>query len=200
MHRVGNPIDSPQQPAADVAANRHFTFVGRLAPEKAPQHLAKAAASLGVDARFVGDGELRHEIASICPRAVITGWQNHNQVQAHLQNARALVFPSVWYETQGLVVGEAAAFGVPAIVSHTSAAVEFVTDGETGLIFQTGDVLDLQEKLRRMSDDSLVERMGRAAYERYWADPPTNARHAAKLESIYAKMLAEPMDKISLRR
>ena len=189
IHRVGNPIDSPKHPAANVARNRHFTFVGRLATEKAPQHLAKAAAVLEVDARFVGDGELREEIASICPRAEITGWQNPKQVQTHLQNARALVFPSVWYETQGLVVGEAAALGVPCIVSNSSAAVEFVADGETGLIFRTGDLQDLQEKLRQMSDDSVVARLGQAAYEHHWANPPTNARHAAALESVYAEML-----------
>jgi glycosyltransferase involved in cell wall biosynthesis len=197
IHRVRNPIDSPKQPAVNAPANRHFTFVGHFTNEKAPQHLAKAAAFLGVDARFVGDGELRDEIASICPKAQITGWQNAKQVQAHLQNARALVFPSVWYETQGLVVGEAAAFGVPALVSHSSAAVEFVADGETGLIFQAGDMDDLQKKLRWMSDDSLVARLGHAAYERHWANPPTNARHAADLESVYTELLENRMDKLS---
>jgi glycosyltransferase involved in cell wall biosynthesis len=191
IHRVGNPIDSPKLPTVKAAANKHFTFVGRFAYEKAPQHFARAAASLGVDARFVGEGELRDEIASICPQAQITGWQDSEQVQAHLKNARALVFPSVWYETQGLVVGEAAALGVPAIVSSTSAAVEFVLDGETGLVFRTGDIDDLEEKLQRMSDDSLIARLGQAAYERHWRNPPTNGRYAAKLESVYAEMLEE---------
>jgi glycosyltransferase involved in cell wall biosynthesis len=190
IHRVGNSIDIPKQPIVNAGANKHFTFVGRFGNEKAPQDFAKAAAALGVEARFVGDGELRGKIASICPRAQITGWQDREQVQGHLRNARALVFPSVWYETQGLVVGEAAALGVPAIVSNTSAAVEFVIDGETGFIFRTGDIDDLEEKLQRMSDDSLVARLGRAAYERHWANPPTNERHAAELESVYLEMLA----------
>jgi glycosyltransferase involved in cell wall biosynthesis len=197
IHRVGSPIDSPKQPATKVAANRPFTFVGRFDNEKAPQHLAKAAAFLGVDVRFVGDGALRHEIASIYPKAQITGWQNNKQVQAHLQNARALVLPSVWYEVQPLVVGEAAALGVPAIVSHSSASAEVVADGETGLVFKAGDVNDLQEKLRRMSDDSVVARLGRAAYERHWNNPPTNARHAANLESVYSEMLAEGLNVLS---
>ncbi|HEY3856166.1 MAG TPA: glycosyltransferase family 4 protein [Verrucomicrobiae bacterium] len=189
VHRVGNPIDFPKQPAANVALNRHFTFVGRLASEKAPQHFATAAARLGVDARFVGEGVLRGEIASIYPTAQITGWQNPKQVQAHLLSARALVFPSVWYETQGLVVAEAAAFGVPAIVSNTSAATEFVIDGETGLTFKTGDLDDLQEKLKQMTNDAFVARLGLAAYERHWADPPTIARHAEKLEAVYSECL-----------
>jgi glycosyltransferase involved in cell wall biosynthesis len=193
LHQVGNPIDVPKQPPIDAAARRHFTFVGRFSMEKAPQHFAKAAAFLGVDARFVGDGELRNEIASICPKAHITGWQNAKQVLAHLQNARSLVFPSVWYETQGLVVGEAAALGVPAVVSHSSAAAESVTDGETGLIFRAGDINDLQKQLCRMSDDLLVARLGQAAYECHWTNPPTNARHTAKLESVYTEMLAERM-------
>ena len=193
LHQVGNPIDVSKQPPIDAAANRHYTFVGRFTKEKAPQHLAKAAALLGVDARFVGDGELRNEIASICPTAHITGWQNAKQVQTHLQNARTLVFPSLWYETQGLVVGEAAALGVPAVVSHSSAAAEFVADGETGLIFRAGNINDLQNKMRRMSDDLLVARLGQTAYECHWANPPTNAWHVSELESVYVEMLAERM-------
>ena len=101
------------------------------------------------------------------------------------------MFPSVWYETQGLVVGEAAALGVPAIVSNSSAAAEFVIDGKTGLLFKTGDIDDLQEKLRRMTDDALAARLGLAAYEQHWAVPPTTARHAADLEAVYLECLKD---------
>lgn len=199
IHRVGNPnpIDFPKQPAVNVAANRHFTFVGRFTTGKAPQHLAKAAAFLGADVRFVGDGEMRDEIAAICPRAQITGWQNPHQVQAHLQNARALVFPPIWYETQGLVVQEAAGLGVPVLVSDNCAAAEFVANGKTGLIFRGGDVNDLQEKLKQLSDDTLVARLGRNAYDCYWSNPPTITRHASELETVYTEMLAERINKLS---
>ena len=79
VYRVGNAIDFPKQPAANVALNRHFTFVGRFDNEKAPQHFARAAASLGVDARFVGDGELRAKSPRFAPRRKSPGGKAPNR-------------------------------------------------------------------------------------------------------------------------
>ncbi len=63
---------------------------------------------------FIGDGPLRPIEAT---GARVTGWLSAEDVQRELEHARCLVFPSLWYETYGLVVNEAAARGIPAIVS-----------------------------------------------------------------------------------
>ena len=106
-----------------------------------------------------------------------------------MENSRAIVVPSLWYEASPLVVLDAAASGVPAIVADTCAARESVIDGVTGLWFRGGDAQDLSKKLRNLKDDGLATRLGQNAYDHYWANPQTLATHADQLEKCYAKMV-----------
>ena len=187
---VSNPVDGLREAPAPVETNRAFVMIGRLSPEKGPGLFAQAAAVAGCEeAVFAGDGEYRDEILSICPTAKVTGWLSRLQVAGILQGARALVCPSLCYETQALVVLEAAARGVPAVVSDQSAGREAVLDGVTGLWFKGGDVDDLADKIRMLQSASLAMRLGRAAYERYWANPCSLEAHVAQLEMVYRRVL-----------
>jgi len=191
MEMVRNPIDVPRGPPADPACHDTFLFVGRLAAEKGPLLFATAAAEAGVPAAFVGDGYLAAAVRAAAPQAELTGWQPAEAVARRLRHARALVFPSLWPETQGMAVSEAAALGVPAIVSDGCAAREAVEDGVTGLLFRSGDSADLRRQIERCRDDALVARMGRAAHARFWADPPTVDAHARALVALYAQVLED---------
>jgi len=42
-----------------------------------------------------------------------------------------------------------------------------------------------------MTDDATVERMGRAAYDTYWADPPTMAAHVDRLLAAYRDIMCD---------
>ena len=102
-----------------------------------------------------------------------------------------LVLPSLWFEAQGLVVAEAAAMGIPSIVPDTSGARDWVDDGIDGFWFRGGDADDLSRQiLRLLREPALAGRLGRAAYERFWAAPPTLDQHLGELERIYGDMLA----------
>jgi glycosyltransferase involved in cell wall biosynthesis len=118
------------------------------------------------------------------------GWLAHEAVMAELRKARALVFPSLLYETDGLSVVEAAALGIPAIVSDVSAARASIVDGVTGLLFKAGDPKDLAEKMSALRDDETGARMGRAAHAHYWKNPRTLERHVQELEHTYEQVLA----------
>jgi len=192
VHPIRNPIDVPRDHPAAVEDNRGFTYVGRLSPEKGGLLMARSAAFLDVAATFVGDGPMREQIAAANPAALMLGWLDRHEVLAQLRRARALVLPSLWYETQGLVVSEAAALGVPAIVPRDCAARECVIDGVTGLWFESGSEADLREKMAILHrQPRLAARMGAAAFERYWSDPPTLDRHVDELESVYRSVIAE---------
>ena len=110
-------------------------------------------------------------------------------VQTALRNARALVFPSLWFEGQPLTVLEAKALGTPVIVSDVCAGREEVEDGVTGLWFRSGDSTDLARALRTIADDATVVRMSNASHEAYWADAPTLSRHVERIIDIYRGML-----------
>jgi glycosyltransferase involved in cell wall biosynthesis len=185
---LANPIDMPRMPPVDVTRNNTFSFVGRLAQEKGAHILAAAAAGLSAPVRFIGAGEESSKLLSICPRAEITGWKGRGEVTRLLSESRAFVFPSLWYEAQGLGPIEAAALGVPAIVSDTCSATDSVQNGITGFHFRAGDIDDLRRAMVAIGDPAVASRLGRNAYDSYWNNAPTPERHARALQSIYQQI------------
>lgn len=190
FHRVPNMIDIARETAATPEEHRAFLFLGRFSPEKGPVLFARAARAAGVLARFIGMGECEATIRAANPEAELLGWLDHEQTLHALREARALVVPSLWYETLGLTVLEAMALGVPVVVPTNSACADEVEDDQTGLIFASGDEAALSKALRRLAtDDGLARRLGRAAYARFWAAPPTPQRHVAALRAVYEQAL-----------
>jgi glycosyltransferase involved in cell wall biosynthesis len=185
IHQIVNPVFVDKTEPVPVAGNDTFLFVGRLTPEKGVFLFAEAARLAGVTPHFVGDGECRDELVRRFPDATVTGWLGAGELEACMRRARALVLPSLWYETQGLVVAEAAARGIPAIVPENSAAAEAVLDGRTGLCFARGSAPDLATKMMRLKNPDLARTLGREAYRQFWEDPPTLDRHLDRLEPLY---------------
>jgi glycosyltransferase involved in cell wall biosynthesis len=185
-----NPIAVPQLPPVNIGANDTLIAIGRLDVEKGVEILLAAAKQTKTKLLLVGDGPLRVQ-AEATPGCTVTGWCSPAEVMAHLECARCLVFPSLWYETYGLVVAEAAARGVPAIVSDISAASERVVHNQTGWIVRAGDAGDLAHCLSIASDNATLQAAGQAAYNRFWAAPPTLQTHIAAVVQIYRSMLAD---------
>ncbi len=100
---------------------------------------------------------MKKTIQEILPNATITGWISQNKIQDFLKDVKCLVFPSLWYETFGLTVIEAGAYGIPAIVSQESAASELILTNNTGSIFSTLAVNDLANKINKFEQLSYDE-------------------------------------------
>lgn len=190
IYHVQNPVQASYQDPVNVEANSAFVMVGRITQEKGPQLFAEAASQVGCEAVFIGDGDQRADVLRRCPTAKMLGWLSREEVTTQLKHARALVFPSLLYETEGLAVSEAAALGIPAIVSDASTARASVLDGVTGLWFKAGDSGDLARKMLTISDSQRASVIGRAAHGQYWKHPRTLDRHIKELERTYEKVLA----------
>lgn len=188
--RARNPIDIEKTSPSDAGSNRAFTFIGRLSPEKGGRLFATAARLAGVRSVFVGCGDEEQNIRAMNPDAEFLGWQERAGVIRAIQSSRAVVFPSLLHETQGMVVLEAAALGVPAIVSDACAARGAIIDGETGLLFRAGDADDLSERLTLLQENpQMASSLGNKAYGQYWSDPCTIDNHAKELISCYTKIM-----------
>ena len=148
LHSLPIYAEGSQYPLAQPETNHNLVYLGRLVKEKGALCAKKAAAAAAVPLTFVGSGPLAGQLQAACPAAIVTGWVDHATSVQYLRQARALVFPSLWYETLGLVVLEAAAHGIPSLVPDTSAAREIVLDGVTGLHFKSGDELDLRARMK----------------------------------------------------
>lgn len=174
---------------ADEPRGPQFLFVGRLSPEKGIASLEAAIAqSPGVQLHVVGRGPEAARLASLGSCKLLGELPRAGVVEA-MQSATALVVPSIWYETFGLVVIEAFANGLPVIASRMGALAELVDDGKTGLLFRGGDAADLAQKLAwAQGHPDEMAQMGKAARECYEArfTPATNL---AQLLSIYAEAI-----------
>jgi glycosyltransferase involved in cell wall biosynthesis len=188
LYPLSNIIDMLRSPPVNVARNPALLVLGRLDAEKGVTLAAAAARRAAMPIVFAGDGPLRETMQA--EGASITGWLDSAGVAKALDQARCLVFPSRWYETFGLVVEEAAARGVPAIVSDVCAAAERVDDGFTGWVFRSGDLDDLVRCMHGVQHDARVAAAGAAAYAKFWADPPDAQRHVRDLLAIYEAVLA----------
>lgn len=192
FHRVDNPIsiEDPGPPDPDAPPGR-FVFLGRLSPEKGVGLFAEAARRLGQTAVIAGDGPTAEALRGAYPEMIFPGWQDQAASHALLRGARAMVFPSVWYEGQPLAVLEALALGVPVIASDICAARESIVEGESGLLFRSGDIGSLVSAMRELLDDRVARRMARAAHLHYWSRPFTIDRHVQALLGVYETVLAE---------
>jgi glycosyltransferase involved in cell wall biosynthesis len=189
IHDVSNPVEAADLGQKPHPAHGDIIFVGRLALEKGPRLFAEAARRAGIVPVFVGDGPAAEALGADFPEARILGWRRPEDVASLMRSARALVFPSFWYEGQPLTVMEAKAMATPVVVSDGCAGREEIEDGVSGLWFKNGDAGSLAAALTRLKDDRLVETLSQGAYASFWRNPPSLARHVAAIVRIYRGML-----------
>jgi glycosyltransferase involved in cell wall biosynthesis len=180
-----------QAAAPSSHAREGFLFVGRLSAEKGISVLAQASARLpDTTIRVAGTGP-ESPAVSQCAGMQSLGALKVDEVRAEMQRACALLVPSIWYETFGLVVVEAFACGLPVIASRIGVLPGLVEDGVTGLLFEPGNAQDLAHKMAwAAAHPEEMALMGRRARARYEAEF-TPDRNYAQLISIYQDAIHE---------
>lgn len=177
-------------PGMGHAQGDYALFAGRLTEEKGLRELARAWAQLrGIPLRIAGDGPLR-DIAWP-PNVTCLGWVPPDRLQRLMQEARVLIFPSIWYECAPMTILEAFACGLPVIASDLGSIPELVTHGKTGLLFRPDDVEDLAQKIRWAWEHpgelaQIRERARREYQEKY-----TPERNYQLLLAIYERAIEQ---------
>jgi len=151
-----------------------FLFMGKLIEKKHPDHLLQAWHGLPESLRkrsallFVGSGAMLEELKTLAqdePRVVFAGFLNRKQLHEAYAASDVLILPSDEGETWGLVVNEAMASGLPAIVSdRVGCAPDLILDGQTGYSYPFGDVTALSDiMVRLIKDAELINSMSAGA-------------------------------------
>ncbi|MYN17672.1 glycosyltransferase [Rugamonas sp. FT107W] len=152
----------------DYAAGDYFLFFGRLAVEKGGATLLRAAHAAGVKLKMVGTGPEQEALLALQAQlqgdVEFLGYKTGAELHALIRGARAVVLPSEWYENAPMSVLESYAFGKPVIGAAIGGIPEMIDQGETGWTFESRNVDQLADVLRRVRalPDAAVERAGRA--------------------------------------
>lgn len=142
-----------------------LVFVGRLAAEKEIHRLRPMMDRRDdVALAIVGDGPFRRELEEMFAgtSTVFPGFMEGEELASAFASSDAFVFPSVT-ETLGLVILEGMASGLPVVAARSGPTLEQVTDGENGLLFDSGDEASLDRALERLADTDLRSRIRTAA-------------------------------------
>lgn len=150
-----------------------FVYLGRLSEEKGVRTLIQAMRyTEEFTLEVVGTGtlmaELKHDADSLAPgRVIFHGFVGGEARFDLLKSATALIMPSLSHDSWPMAVLEAMALGVPVIASRRGGLPDLVQDGETGLLFETGQPKQLAMAMQKLAESpSLVKQMGIAARHR----------------------------------
>lgn len=151
-------------------------FCAKLQPWKRPRDLLNAfskATPSNALLVFAGEGPLRTSLEleavklGIADRVRFLGFVNQTQLPAIYTAADLMVLPSA-YDAFGVVVNEAMLCGCAVVASdHVGAARDLIAHGQTGFVYQCGDIDALARILAQaLGDRHALQEMGRAARHR----------------------------------
>jgi glycosyltransferase involved in cell wall biosynthesis len=182
-------VNIPPAPVRDPAAGTYIGFAGRFAPEKGIDVLLAAARQLDIPFRLARNANSLVKI-DVPSNVDVVITRNHEELEEFYRGARAVVVPSIWFETFGLVGAEAMSHGVPVVASRIGALENLIEDGVDGLLFEPRNPGDLAARLRLLwNDPAMLRSMGQRARAKavaLWAPE----RHHEKLMQVYREVLA----------
>lgn len=174
-----------------------FGFIGTILPAKGVHILIKAFngvrkenAELKIYGRlhsYAGFEDYPRYLRSIVKNNNIRfmGAFPHQEVVNIFKEIDILVIPSLWNENSPFVIQEAFYFKTPVIASIVGGIPELVKDNINGLLFKSGDINELRERMQYIIDNP-------NALERFKENMPTIKTirdNAREMEEIYNKLV-----------
>ena len=176
-HSVDCSVFAPDSSSTERKKAITLGYVGRLIEAKGVHILIEALSRIQENVRLVivGEGPNRPKLQALAKkldlsdRVKILSPVPYSEMPRLLNSLDVLVLPSLetthWKELFGRILIEAMACGVPVVASASGGIPDVV--GDAGILFNVGDVADLVEKLRGLTQDpSKAEELGQRGRER----------------------------------
>ncbi len=150
-----------QKADADRAFNkfhlpeRFVLSIGRLSVEKRSEYVLKACRELRLTAVLTSTGPLMDRLRRDYPEARFLGNVSEQDKADLMKAASVFAFPTMT-ETEGLVLLEALAAGVPTLSTNLPVLREIIKDGDNGMLFNSYD--DFKKKLYTLTRDSSISK------------------------------------------
>ena len=175
---------------------KYLAFLGRISPEKRPDHAIEIAKRTGLPLRIAAKVDpadrtyFEAEIEPLMSHPLVeyVGEISDEEKNDFLGDALALVCPYDWPEPFGLVLIEALACGTPVLAYHRGSIPEILENGRTGFICDT-----LPEMMSVVDQISTISRADcRQAFEERF----TVERMALDYVNVYRQMVGEGRDQL----
>lgn len=169
-------------------------YFGRLSAEKGVDDLLRAMQKLPHRKLIIaGDGSQRTQLEQISislnlRNVEFVGHVGRPQRDALISQSRFTVLPSHAYETLGKTILESYAKGRAVIASDMGSRRELIRDGQTGLLYPTGDVDRLAQSIEKLAVvPKLAQEMGQAGWE-FVRQRHAPEEHYRKLMTVYNRL------------
>ena len=190
---IFNKVENDQIPSSD---SDYFIYVGRLSPEKGIVMLVDTWIKHDIKASLIviGEGPLLKEIISKArksPAIKVLGKKKHTETMEYIRNAKALIFPSTWYEGFPMTIVESFCLGIPVIASNIGSQKEIIKHRHNGLHFEKGESQSLFDQVSALrKDEALKHKLSKNARTDYLKhySPETNYHQLVK---IYQEAIEE---------
>lgn len=169
----------------------YLAFLGRISPEKRPDHAIEVAKRTGLPLRIAAKVDpadqqyYRSEIEPLLDHPLIEfiGEISDSEKDDFVGNALALVCPYDWPEPFGLVLIEALACGTPVLAYRRGSIPEVIEDGITGFVCE--NLSEMVAAVERL--ENIDRRRCRASFEeRFTAD-----RMARDYVALYERIIED---------
>ena len=116
--------------------------------------------------------------------SMILGRDRTEEVKKYMKGARALIFPSLWYEGAPLTPLEAMSFAIPCAISKDCAGNEYITN-ENGVLIDCSDLEQVKKQILYL--DKNVKKMGNNSLNYFYSYSKVD--YVGKLKEFYEEMI-----------
>jgi glycosyltransferase involved in cell wall biosynthesis len=184
------PVDTEfytPDPAAPVQPQPKFLVVSALVPYKRVDLAMMAARRAGFGLTVVGNGPERANLERLTGDGIeLVGWRTDEEIRDLYRSSVAAILPGE--EDFGIVPVEAQACGRPVVALGRGGALDTVTDGETGVLFDDTTVESLAAALTRAAGSPWDRAKIRAHAERF-----SRTRFVSEIQHIVNDTLNAPV-------
>lgn len=134
----------------EVEKKDYILYFGRFSQEKGIKTLINVCKSLPeIKFVFAGTGPLEEEVNNI-PNIKNLGFKTGDELEKLIREAKFSIYPSEWYENCPFSVMESQMYGTPVLGANIGGIPELIQKNKTGELFDSGNALDLKEKIERL--------------------------------------------------
>jgi glycosyltransferase involved in cell wall biosynthesis len=201
IHVLEHAWELQTQSSEEFGDDGYYLFLGRLVAEKGIGVLLDAwkqvCEELGTDAPELwvgGSGPLSVDVQEAAQRSdkvKFLGFVDGDRKRDVIENCRAMIAPSTWWEPLGLVTYEAYDFKKPMFAAASGGLEETVEAGKTGFLHEPGNALELATQVLEFERMPPSDRTAMGREGRRWLETHTNPDDwQEKFDAILGKVLA----------